>query len=375
MIDPRIPSLVIRRVLEPLQVIAAKEVPPGLSGAVVFRCQRADGHDFALKRWPGKTTRERVEEVHRVMARARENGCHLVPELLPIWNSQTILIDGSGLWEAQQWVQGSSTVQPTESLENLGPHALPGNLKETLVRIENGARAIRHFHDSVRELGVVHQVPLAVESRMKRVGELNRQLPQLVDRMNLEGGSNPTSADGNLDSAILDACRLIGWKWGQSASRIARSMGPHLNTKMETQYVLRDIHREHMFFKDQTVSGLIDFDAVRVDTPLTDLARWAGSWMTDCDETGLIWRAASAGFFQNPPFQPGGKADNQWKASGPQLEENQIKFAKELCFATNWISLGNWLIWLRAEKRTFPGPPTALATRIRQLIRSCSHEF
>ena len=228
----------------------------------------------------------------------------------------------------------------------------------------------------MRELGVTQQVPLAVVSRVKRVEELDRELPQLAAQMHSEGKSIQLSTDKDLDLALQDACRLVGMKWTRSAARIARSMGEHLGNSIETHYVLRDIHREHVFFEDSAVSGLIDFDAVRVDTPLADLARWTGSWMTDYDGGDLIWRAASAGFFPNPPFQEGERTDKKWKTLGlSQHEEKQIHFAKELCFATNWISLGNWLVWLMAEKRVFRASPTALATRIRQLIRSCSQQL
>jgi hypothetical protein len=41
---------------------------------------------------------------------------------------------------------------------------------------------------------------------------------------------------------------------------------------------LRDVHREHVLFEDERVSGLIDFGSVGFDTPAVDLARYLSSF-------------------------------------------------------------------------------------------------
>jgi homoserine kinase type II len=44
---------------------------------------------------------------------------------------------------------------------------------------------------------------------------------------------------------------------------------------------IRDIHRDHVLFEGNEVTGLIDFGALRLDTPLTDVARLLGSLVGD----------------------------------------------------------------------------------------------
>jgi Ser/Thr protein kinase RdoA (MazF antagonist) len=52
---------------------------------------------------------------------------------------------------------------------------------------------------------------------------------------------------------------------------------------MRLAVCLRDVHREHILFDDDAVSGLIDFGAVGIDAPACDLARWLGSVAPDDD--------------------------------------------------------------------------------------------
>jgi homoserine kinase type II len=47
------------------------------------------------------------------------------------------------------------------------------------------------------------------------------------------------------------------------------------------QPAIRDIHRDHVLFTGDEVTGLVDFGALRIDTPLADLARLIGSLASD----------------------------------------------------------------------------------------------
>ena len=148
--------------------------------------------------------------------------------------------------------------------------------------------------------------------------------------------------------------------WDGVRSRITRSLSQYANQNVRIQYVLRDIHREHILFSDHEPSGLIDFDAVRMDTSATDLARWVGSFSVLAGKSSdleieKVWDAALAGFH-----------DQNSLISGPQTEFN-VAMARDLCFATTWISLGNWLVWLLCQQRAFPPGPKVVAARIREL--------
>ena len=126
---------------------------------------------------------------------------------------------------------------------------------------------------------------------------------------------------------------------------------------MPTQYVLRDVHRDHVLFTDQKPTGLIDFDAIRVDTPSTDLARWVGSFLDGRKETEMLWETALAGFY------------DVYSLNGKSKVAIDHRLAKDICFSTTWISLVNWLDWLLCQQRSFPPGPEFVAARVRELIR------
>ena len=89
---------------------------------------------------------------------------------------------------------------------------------------------------------------------------------------------------------------MVKRKWDEVSCQIARSLSQYAERNVHTQYVLRDVHREHILFSKGQPAGLIDFDAVRVDTPSTDLARWVASFLGENMDNDRVWDAALAGF-------------------------------------------------------------------------------
>ncbi len=339
-------------------VVSARAMPPGMSGASVFQCQLASGDLLALKRWPAGTGLARIRKVHQVVQHARNSGCELVPGIHPvavgIGNSpQTAFSHQQSHWDLTQWMPG----EPASHAAASDP--------ATLDQVRSGAAVIARFHASVRSLGVRQQPPPAVLARLKRLSELDPLVPQAIDL-----AAPPASAQEispALQRAIHEAGRLLHWKWNEVSRRIARSLSQYQFASVTIQYVLRDIHRDHILFSDRRPTGLIDFDAVRMDTPATDLARWVGSFAVEPERSSemaieKVWDAALAGFCQENPsnFHP-----------QPDLH---VALARDLCFATTWISLANWLVWLLCQQRAFPVGQDAVAGRIVELASTAAQE-
>lgn len=218
--------------------------------------------------------------------------------------------------------------------------------------VRKGAAAIARFHACVRDLGTRQQRAPAILSRLQRLDELT---PLIQSKSQWIG--RPV-VDSVLAQAIHDAVRLVEWKWDEVRCRIDRSLSHYADRKVHTQYVLRDVHREHILFSDGEPTGLIDFDAIRVDTPSTDLARWVAGFLggpMDCDS---VWDAALTGIRQENLLKTG------------HVPEIDPGMAGDLCYATTWISLANWLVWVLKEQRQFPPGPQAVAARIRNLTRA-----
>ena len=127
-----------------------------------------------------------------------------------------------------------------------------------------------------------------------------------------------------------------------------------------TQYVLRDIHRENLFFEGGNPSGLFDFDAARVDTPWTDLSRWIGSFVRGQPEDSLLWDEAVELFVGHDSGVS--ESEAEWGRC----------FVENLHEVSTWISLGNWLVWLIAEGRDFEVSSQVTADRIDRLTHLVS---
>ena len=317
-----------------------------MSGARVYRCESESAGSLALRCWPASVNEDRVAEVHRVQTAAHQSGCQIVPQLLQITSNgnsngpQTIATHKNQCWEIANWLPGTK---------------LPRDA--SVQQIVTGAKAIRAFHQSVAGLGTqttspLSKSPLCLASRIERVAQLNQILPKAFDRSQL-------MFSDFLNDSLIRAQQVLRQNWPAVASEISRSINEHAAHRYQTQYVLRDVHRDHILFAEDRAVGLIDFDAIRFDLPLTDLVRWAGSFSShfeNPEKTEDVWEAVLAGYGPNLSFPNTEGAD-------------QVLLAKALHFSATWISLGNWIAWMLVEHRTFPGQDQKIADRIDTLVR------
>lgn len=348
MIDPDIPQPIVQAAVNCCDIISIRKLTSGLSGSTIAHCRATDGREYALKRWPDGFSRNRIESIHRVIRHAWKEGCDIIalPVIFrPLTNSAlphkeppdsvgTVLSANGKYWELSHWRPGE-----------------PLNINADLDAIRRGAEAISRFHGCTASLGSLHQIPPIIEERLQTLASRQRHFPipiQSINQANL-----PTE----VATALRDAANLLHWKWDEAYAQIYQSLTGHSGCKLATQYVLRDIHAEHLLFSAEEPTGLIDFDAVRVDTPASDLARWAGSFLPGRHATEHIWEAIFSGYR--------GNTDNA--AATPTIE-----LAADLCFAGTWLSLANWLVWLLVEQRRFDVPPVILAERIYSLIRAAT---
>lgn len=343
MIDPDIPAPVANAAVKKCGKVSIRRLQAGMSGGTVAHCQAEDGRQYALKRWPSSIPRSRIEVIHRVVIHAWQQGCQAVARPLKLQSgsdtskmgsADTILtIDGQN-WELSPWRPG-----------------VAAKVDASLETIRQGGELIGQFHEATASLQSLHQPAPIIKERLAVLARRHHQLPlspQLLDRQDL---------DTDLSASLRDAANLIHWKWNEAQQQIHRSLIQQQDDGFATQYVLRDVHSQHILFTEGRATGLIDFDAVRLDTPAADLARWAGSFLSAEHQREEIWEAALEGYRTTCRLDRFGN------------ERLLIQTAKNLCFAGTWLSLANWLAWLLIEQRDFEVPARDLAERIYQLIR------
>lgn len=343
MIDPDIPPPIVQAVVNRCGISSIRKLASGLSGGTVAHCRATEGREYALKRWPDSFSRNRIESIHRVIRHAWEEGCEIVslpvifPPLtqgLPADSPGTVLSTNGEQWELSHWRPGK-----------------PLTTTADLNTIRRGAEAISQFHGCTKSLGSLHQPPPIIEERLRTLASRRQHFPIPIQAIN--AAALPT----DVTAALRDAANLLHWKWDEASAQIHRSLTEHSGCNLATQHVLRDVHAEHLLFSAGKPTGLIDFDAVRIDTPASDLARWAGSFLPGQHSAADIWEAVFAGYRGNT------------EPTDHVAEIPTLKLASDLCFAGTWLSLANWLVWLLIERRDFDAPPGILAERIYNLIR------
>ncbi|QDV40439.1 Phosphotransferase enzyme family protein [Stieleria neptunia] len=363
----------IRSGLQRQGVTSITPLPPGFSGARVFRCSGSE--TLVLRCWPDGTAVERVHEIHSVVS-AVASTLELLPQYKPIdphgsslanasLANASLAIDAAGrIWELATWMPG----QP---LEDDAP----------LRSIGEGAVAIAHLHDALGRLGRWHQPAPAIAERLQRLAWLNQHLPGCL-ATDLDGRVHPSVA-----AALVRACRLLQQRWPTTAPRLTRALTPLADQEFPLQYVLRDIHREHMLFSAEKVVGIIDFDALRVDTVAVDLARWATSFsqfriapaqtidriLADYRPTTPLFRqSASRQFDAASAADPtsGIPGSGLPKSGIPELDAPEFRtLVLTLAETSLWISLANWVVWLVGESRQFPDLQL-VSRRLDRLIES-----
>jgi homoserine kinase type II len=112
-------------------------------------------------------------------------------------------------------------------------------------------------------------------------------------------------------------------------------------TPVTQQPVIRDIWHDHVLFEENSVSGVIDFGAVSVDTVAVDIARLLGS-LADSDE--IQWRE-------------GLRAYRELRPLSLAQQELLVTLDRTGVFAGGLV----WLRWHYLEHRTFENQPGVLA--------------
>jgi homoserine kinase type II len=119
------------------------------------------------------------------------------------------------------------------------------------------------------------------------------------------------------------------------------------NLRLPLSPAIRDVHHDHVLFTGDRVTGLVDFGALRIDTPLADVARLLGSLAGD---------DASAR----------GHALAAYAELRPLTDEARNLI--EVLDASNVVLGGlNWLRWLYLERRDM-GPPAPILRRLDEIL-------
>jgi Ser/Thr protein kinase RdoA (MazF antagonist) len=281
---------------------------------------------WALKGYDYPETR--LAEIHRFQGYLSATLPALVPDLHEWTTGKTMFEAGSWRWELSRWMSG----QPVEGL---------GAISD--LQLCAGMQAVGLLHSASHRWEVQPRCPPAVNDRIEMLGRA------------IQGGWERAwqmCAIGWPSHGSLEALR----PWGRALERD----GPWLLQLARERWtrpkacfwIVRDLWRRHVLFEGQSVHGIIDYGAARVDWPALDLSRLLGSWLQPNDPRWSLALSEYASVF-------------------PLAEPPDVPSLLRLDYLTLLVSGYHWLGWMANRTCREPAVPFA-EQRIAELAHRLS---
>lgn len=225
----------------------------------------------------------------------------------------TFLRHAGHLWELTPWLPGSADYEQSPGLEKL----------------RAAMTALAQFHLAVADFPATSPLVSsratapAVTHRLTRLRELqSREIDVLMKAIRSDIWPN-----------LASLAREFALQLPRTVSPAIARLAPLADVPLPLQPSIRDIWHDHILFDGDTVTGIIDFGAMQIDTPATDVARLLGSLIGDDDDG---WRAGLDAYAAVRPL-----SDDERRAI-PAFDD-----------AGTILALANWVRWIYLDGRQF----------------------
>jgi Ser/Thr protein kinase RdoA (MazF antagonist) len=286
--------------------------------------------DFCLRRWPRQHPNpQQLQFIHAVL-RDVVRGLPAVAVPVPTLTGATYVENAGHFWELATWRPGRADYCEAPSG----------------ARLRAALHTLARFHELATRVvpGPRRGVPPALLDRQRKWADYGGEAAIAI-------GQALRHPLGN----EIDACAAELFPLAQLVHR-SRNIEARLRVLPELvlQPAIRDVHHDHVLFSGDEVTGLIDFGALRQDTPLADVARLVGSLAGD--------------------DRPAREFALQSYAELRPLSESEVGLVNLLDESGLVLSGFLWLTWLYVERRDM-GPTPPIARRLREILgrlRSCA---
>jgi len=305
------------------QVIEALGSAGGFSGAKFWKITVASTK-YCLRRWPNnKPTRVQADVIYPTLEFVRR---HLdLPLAFPI---QTVRgapmcrVDNAH-WELSHWMPGKPIAE-TEIND---------------MQLRAAAKALAELHNTTSSLSEHQHASPAVDLRCNMIDRLwATQFEQLQSTQDISG-----VVDSGVKQILLDQFRY-------QAHALRQQLELLRNVPVSQIPILGDIWSDHVLFKNDKVSGIVDFGAMKIESPCLDIARLFGSY-ADYSSEALRRGVSYYGQFR---------------------KLNDLDLSLIELYDRGYVLLAGiqWLIWIELEQRKFCDNG-AVRQRLQRLIQRC----
>jgi homoserine kinase type II len=260
-----------------------------------------------------------------VLFHAAKRGITFIPAPVRTTSGESFVYDGGHLWELTPWMPGVADYEAAPTAEKL----------------RAAMTALARLHAAVDDFPIdPSQQVVGAPAIVRRLGRLRHLAGGEISELSQGLGNVTWPEFERLARIFLTALPVY-------LPRAVERMTPLVNVPLAIQPCLRDIWHDHVLFTGSEVSGIIDFGAVDIDTPATDIARLLGSLVGD-DAFG--WRAGLDAYATIRPIT------------------SEEELAVTALDASGTILAGcNWIRWIYVERRQF-GDRERIRERFERII-------
>ncbi len=353
----------------------------GLSGAQFWRITAegvvrkspdpAQPRTLILRRWPAEhPSPERLQFIHAVLRHAAARGCDFLPLPVTTRDGQSFVQHAGHLWELAPWLPGTADYDRSPRLEKL----------------RAAMRALAQFHNATADFPLDSIFPPAPSRHLTRLRELSpAQLNHLSRSL-----TDTTLPD------LASLARQFLAALPRAVPLAIAQLEPLANIALPLQPCLRDIWHDHVLFTGDQVTGLVDFSAIDIDTPATDIARLLGSLSGSVEniadpsrvgEQATTRRGIDAVYYARPKgpdfiFDRAGRTPSapdeaQTWSEGlaaynavRSLSPDETRAAHALNTSGAILAGCNWIRWVYIEGREFDDH-AQVVERFRRIVARC----
>ena len=295
----------------------------GFSGAEFWKIT-VGAIEYCLRRWPNnKPTRSQANVIYPTLEHVRRYTD--LPLAFPIQtvHGESMCRADNAHWELSRWMPGEPIVE-TEINDD---------------QLRAAAKALAEFHNATSSLSQQQRMSPAVDFRCKMIDRLwATQFEQLQGTQDVSG-----VIDSGVKKMLLDQFRCHAHALRQQLE-LVRTV-PVLQIP-----IFGDIWSDHVLFNNDEVSGIVDFGAMKIESPCLDIARLFGSY-ADYSSEALRRGISYYGEFR---------------------ELNELDLSLIELYDRGYVILAGiqWLIWLELEQRMFLDNDS-VRQRLQRLVRRC----
>ena len=316
--------------------IRVSEVSPiqssGFSGAQIWKVNASQPIPLALKHYRSDSlTVNQLDGIHRVLIHAFNEGCEFVAKPMRLEDGFTTVVAGppgsptAGLWDLSSWVPGSAITSFTDA------------------HIESAFASIARFHKAAAQVNLAFGPSPNLGLRQTQLTKLVRPesptLDQASDRL------KTTSIDDALRGPLATIVELLQRVPQAHIASLRARLNEFATEDLPLHPVVRDLRAEHLLFTSDQLTGLVDFDAMQMDSVAYDLSRLTSSMQLNESQLHL----ALSTYHAARPIQPA-----------------EAKLIQLLTGISRLLAPLSWVNWLVLEQRSF-GNPAAVERRLKEV--------